>query len=481
MNTTSIPQLWGHPKGLFYLFCAELWERFSFYGMRALLVLYMTKQLLFTDEMSFGVYAAYGSLVYMTPLIGGMVADKILGYRKSIMLGGILMAIGHFMLAIEEPIFFYGALGIIIVGNGFFKPNISSFVGTLYDQGDARREAGFTIFYMGINIGGWIAPLLCAWLANAYGWHYGFGAAGIGMLVGLAIFLKGKTDLPGPRTINHRKFTIAVLLTLMSIPLIAFLLYSYTLLRFGSMIAGIVVYGYLIYEAIKLSRVERNRIFVAMVLMFGSMVFWAIFEQAGSSITLFTDRNVNRFIGGREIMSSQFQSINPLFVILLAGLFSRLWPLLSRLGLEPSTPFKFGLGICQVGLGFLVLRLGYPTAVAGKLSIFWLLAMYFLHTTGELSLSPIGLSAMTKLAPKHIVGTVIGAWFLATAYSYQVGAFLAEKTASSPHVSGASEAAVTTLRRYVDSFADQGYYAVGLGLVMIAISPLLKRAMHGVR
>jgi len=172
-QTNSVPQKWGHPTGLYYLFFAELWERFSFYGMRALLVLYMTKQLLFTDKISFGVYAAYGSLVYMTPLFGGMLADKLLGYRKAIVIGGVLMAVGHFMLTIEHPVFFYGALGIIIVGNGFFKPNISSFVGTLYPENDPRRESGFTIFYMGINLGGWLAPLFCAWLANGFGyWHF---------------------------------------------------------------------------------------------------------------------------------------------------------------------------------------------------------------------------------------------------------------------------------------------------------------------
>lgn len=278
MNTTKTTKdIFGHPQGLLYLFFAELWERFSFYGMRALLVLYMTKHLLFSDEMSFGIYAAYMSLVYVTPMLGGMLADKILGFRKAIMLGGILMAFGHFFLTFEHPIFFYCSLALIIVGNGFFKPNISSFVGKLYKKGDKRRDSGFTIFYMGVNIGGAVAPLLCAWLAESYGWHYGFVLAGIGMLLGLLVFKSGlKNDVfeehgnvPNYSIYNEKKFGVSkgtwvTISAFLVVPIFALIVYYHQFEHYLVWIVSLFLTAYLLFILKQVTKIERQKLLVAM-------------------------------------------------------------------------------------------------------------------------------------------------------------------------------------------------------------------------
>lgn len=323
--------MFGHPKGLFYLFFAELWERFSFYGMKALLIMYMTKQLLYTDEMSFGVFAAYGSLVYATPPIGGIIADKILGYRKAIIWGGILMAAGHLVMAIESEVFFYTALALIIVGNGFFKPNISSFVGALYKGDESKEDAGFTIFYLGINLGGMLAPLLCAWLGEEYGWHYGFGLAGVGMIVGLLVFQSGiKSQVFGEKglqplsgneqtiTKSSKKEKWVVGFSLLAVPFFALLVCFYQYEHY-LMTALLIALGlFIIKIGSEVSKAERQRLAVAVYFTLLATLFWAIFEQAGSSITLFTDRNVNLTF----LNASQTNSINSFYIIALAIPFS---------------------------------------------------------------------------------------------------------------------------------------------------------------
>lgn len=445
----------GHPISLFVLFFTEFWERFSYYGMRALLVLYMVDAaagLAYADEDAYAIYGAYGAMVYATPVIGGLLADRLLGYRQAIVLGGALMALGHFAMAVEHELFFYAALGLLILGNGFFKPNISSLVGKLYEEGDPRRDSAFTIFYMGINAGAALSPLACGGIAALMaerneageivkmGWHWGFGIAGIGMVLGLLTFLAFQRHL-GDRGLAPAlelpatapsQLTLQVatwIAPMLVLPLCMVLVTQDTLLGWGLIVVGLLTFGYLLFSAVTSEKVERERMFVVLVLMFFSMLFWAFFEQAGSSINLFTERNVSRGVLGWEIPAAWFQSVNPIYIILFAPVFAAVWTWLGRRQRDPSAPFKFALGIFQLGLGFLVLWYGASQAGSDGLTwVGWLLLGYLLHTTGELCLSPVGLSMVTKLAPARMVGLVMGAWFLATSFSHYLGAMIAKLT-----------------------------------------------------
>ena len=513
-QTNSVPQKWGHPTGLYYLFFAELWERFSFYGMRALLVLYMTKQLLFTDKISFGVYAAYGSLVYMTPLFGGMLADKLLGYRKAIVIGGVLMAVGHFMLTIEHPVFFYGALGIIIVGNGFFKPNISSFVGTLYPENDPRRESGFTIFYMGINLGGWLAPLFCAWLANAYGWHYGFGLAGLGMLLGLWFFGRGTaSDVFGengyasqPEVLQLKKFGLSQetwiwILAFLSAPLFALIIrfneYEHYLVWAMTILVAIIMAQ--IFMSV--SGLEKKRLVVVIWFTVLMTLFWAIFEQAGSSLTLFADRNVDLTF----LNAAQTNSVNSGFIVLLAIPFSMMWTYLGKAGKNPSSPFKAGLGLILLGLGFVTF--GFSASQADEFAqtpMFYLILGYFIYTVGEMFISPIGLSKMTELAPAKYAAFIMGVFFLSSFYGHFFAGKIAKFTdvssdATSPlsggfignmveMITGMTESGAASmgaefeqLFSYVSVYAGLGLVCIFVGLFAVIVSPVISKMMGGIR
>ncbi len=437
-KNTNEGDVFGHPKGLLYLFFAELWERFSFYGMRALLVLYMTKHLLYSDEMAFGVYAAYMSLVYVTPMIGGMIADKILGFRKAIMLGGILMAFGHFFLTFEHPVFFYGSLSLIIIGNGFFKPNISSFVGKLYNEGDTRRDSGFTIFYMGINIGGAVAPLLCAWLAELYGWHYGFVLAGIGMLLGLLVFKGGLNKnvfhnhglVPDQNEYTKRvygitKGTLVVFGAVVFIPVFASIVYFHELEHYIVWVVTLFLVGYIIYILKSVTSSERKKLMVAVYFTILYTLFAAIFEQAGSSLTLFADRNVN-LVG---MNAAQTNSINSGFIILLAIPFSMLWTMLNRINKSPSSVVKFGMGLIFLGIGFAIFGMsGHYVDEFAKTPMFFLIAGYLVLTIGELFLSPIGLSKITELSPMKFLAFIMGVWFSANFYGHYFAGKIAKLT-----------------------------------------------------
>ncbi|MAB57864.1 MAG: MFS transporter [Aequorivita sp.] len=507
------PQLFGHPKGLLYLFFAELWERFSFYGMRALLVLYMTKHLLYDDDMAFGVYAAYMSLVYVTPMIGGILADKILGYRKAIILGGILMVFGHFFLSIEMPVFFYGSLGLIIVGNGFFKPNISSFVGELYAQGDARRDSGFTIFYLGINLGAAIAPLLCAWFAIAYGWHYGFVLAGIGMVTGLLVFKSGlknnvfgnKGHVPNQQLYERKKFGLnrgkwIVLASIASVGVFA------TLVRFNEfegylvwIVSAFLVF-YIGYILTKVTSKERKRLLVAVYFTILYTLFAAIFEQAGSSLTLFADRNVNLV----WMDAAGTNSINAGFIILFAIPFSMLWTFLSQRKINPNSPVKFGLGLLFLGLGFIVFALSaHSVDDFARTSMGYLVIGYMVLTVGELFLSPIGLSKMTELSPIKYVAFIMGVWFSANFYGHFFAGKIAKLTTVSngnsnvfsegffgnitkyitglsPQIASGQSDAFQQLFSYVSVYASFGVISVFVGIFAILISPIVKKMMGGI-
>jgi proton-dependent oligopeptide transporter, POT family len=481
----------GHPPGLKYLFFAEAWERFSFYGMRALLVLYMTKAFKFDDERAYAIYGSYTALVYATPVFGGLIADKILGFRRAVVLGGVLMALGHFTMAFEP--LFYLALGLLICGNGFFKPNISTMVGRLYEPNDPRRDAGFIIFYMGINLGAFVAPLACGLLGELYGWHLGFGLAGVGMLVGLSVFLLGRKAVGAaaefdPAASGSRpawKHRLLVYAGTIPAVLAAWKLVQRTT-WVGTILSvlGIVVLVGLIAYLLRLTdKVARDRMAVAIVLIVVSMVFWSFFEQAGSSMNLFTDRNVDRHFLGLEIPASMFQAVNPGYILVFGMLFIYLWVELPKRGIEPSIALKFALGIIQLALGFGALWIGaIVSRDDGLVGAGWLLLGYLLHTTGELCVSPIGLSMITKLSPPGIVGLMMGTWFLSSAFAQYVASLIAALTGVKP-VAGAETLPppTETVMVYGSVFGGIAIIALVVGLFMTVISPVLSRRTHGVR
>ena len=699
IDPATLPTLFGHPTGLYTLFFAEMWERFSYYGMRALLLLYMIKGFLgFGDKDANAVYGAYTALIYMTPFFGGMIADRMIGKRTAVVIGGLLMAAGHLLMMIQTELWFFCALGLLIAGNGFFKPNISSMVGELYTEQSTKRDSGFTIFYIGVNLGGAISPLLCGYIGETYGWERGFGLATIGMLVGLAVFVApnlltqvlialtatasvvamirfnagdtfslvstyfvvfaliisgiiaitaltrgglpkeiGRTPYPELWQKNLIKVLIGICI---AVPVFVLLVSGFSIVPFVDgqqtlipetwiepmknsssklviglatfveeasrpaglvlSLSGLVATIYLIREALRVSKIARERMFVVFILTFFSIWFWAFFEQSGSSVNNFTDRNIDRVseaklvvqsdvgqtvqlrltnddepkemeyfsqeflghengsdkmnalierairqvevakeidkrmeekklqviisdlqkepkmtmtamtylrefakqdtttledkqlewkytvenvgkigLGGAEIPASVFQAVNSMFIILLGLVMTLLWGFLGARGMEPSTPVKFALSLMQVGLAFSMLYLGAQTADAdGMVASYWLLLLYLFLTTGELCLSPIGLSMVTKLSPARLVSTVMGSWFLATAFAQ----FLAGIIAQFASVNSGEETIVpipsATVHIYGDVYKLLAILACCAGLICLALSPLLKKWMH---
>ena len=488
-------QMFGHPKGLFYLFFAELWERFSFYGMRALLTLYMVNEIFKAiaerDAATAVVYASYGSLVYASTVIGGQISDKILGMRSSIFLGGILMAVGHFVLAVESDLAFFLALALIVVGNGFFKPNISTFVGALYKEGDVRKDSGFTIFYMGINIGGFVAPLLCGWLAAEYGWHYGFGLAGIGMMAGLIFFWSGikknvfgDKGLPPSKEVYDKKVLgipqkiLIPIIAVLFVPAIAYLLASWQANYVSGIFKfiGFAVLAYLAYIMYNLDVVARKKLIVAVLITFFMTLFWGFHELSGSVITLFASRNVAL----EGIMTaSQTNALNSMFIILLAIPISLLWGYLSKNKLNPRTPYKFGLGLVLAGISFYILSISGASADEnGMVPFAYLLVMYFIISIGELFMSPVGLSKITDLSPKNIVAFMMGVWFLSSAFAFQIVGFISTQLAvesTDTNVGG-----LETLSIYTDGFHLISLYSISAGAIVLLLSPLMKKLMGNV-
>lgn len=666
----------GHPNGLFLLFFVEMWERFSYYGMRALLVFYMTKGFLqLNDSSAYAIYGAYTALVYATPFIGGMLADKLLGARRAVVLGGMLMAAGHLLMTIEEKYAFSVALALLICGNGFFKPNISTMVGSMYPPGSTSRDGGFTIFYMGINLGAAMSPLICGYVGETFGWHYGFGLATVGMLAGLATFvaniliarvLIGLTAvvtassmvwfhlsdpmqlvinvpvaaallvaafvaiaaLAGgglPEDVGRAKVSTKALVavyvgTLLAVPLIALLVLRSQLVTQLLSIFSCLALAILLFDTFRADKVERERMFVVLILTFFSILFFAFFEQAGSSLSNFTDRNVNRIVGGteltkadvgrkldklpvtsallgrkvgertwklkmvdlaqaaarttvmespenasreeiqravnlaalkavdefvkseseigktpevkattpapeepsqkggsadwsaqvqraflakeltpflesvevtddmlgmtiegREVKASMFQAANPIYIMIFGAPLALVWSFLATRRWEPNTAVKFSLGLLQLGLGFGALWLGtqYSTKY-GIVAMEWLLLGYLLHTVGELCLSPVGLSMVTKLSPARMVSTVMGGWFLAAAVANNMGGMIASLTGVG------EEGEVTVFPLPIESvhvyggvfgfMAIAGCISAG---VLLILSPILVKWMHG--
>lgn len=419
-----------HPKGLFFLFFTEMWERFSYYGMRAIFILFMTKILLLKDNEASEIYGSYTGLVYLTPLLGGYLCDKYLGNRRSIIVGGILMALGQFLMFMSANIgqggvsVMWMALTAIIIGNGFFKPNISTMVGQLYPKGDRRIDSAFTIFYMGINLGAFFSPLVC----GSMDFKYGFLMACIGMVVSLISFVlfqkkylvseEGKEiGLP-----VKKLDLVSSLMIVGSIGIIFFMLNFKQMFKTDTDIIGYFIYGAMILMPLiiltdkSLTTIERNRIIVIFILAFFVIFFWGAFEQAGASLTLFADRQTDRHIFGWEMPASYFQSVNPLAVILLAPVLSMVWGFLYTRKLEPSSPKKMALGLALVALGYGVIAIAVKgLGMSDKVSMWWLIGLYIIHSIGELCLSPIGLSMVSKLAPLRLSSLLMGTWFLANA------------------------------------------------------------------
>jgi POT family proton-dependent oligopeptide transporter len=585
VNPAERKTWFGHPRQLARLFSTEAWERFGYYGMRALLTLYLTTHFLFSDREATGLYGGYTALVYLTPLIGGYLADQYLGSKRSVKFGAILMALGYFTLCFggetakpyamidgqryevqvqnyqdrptsgaetryvvagNERLQIKGnqdgsvsllaadgsvardlpkgslesggdrnpfyvmvmliALSLVSIGNGFFKPNISTMVGSLYDQGDRRRDAGFTIFYMGINLGSIGSQLLCPWLADLYGWWAGFGLAAAGMLFSWSLIQFDGGRLAGygepPVREGPDRALIIYICAVLAVPVFYFLFvnlmnapeaaagsgfigYIIALPLMGKLLFGAFLIGVpviLIWSWFKGSRVEFQMMVAAMVLVTFNVVFWTLFEQAGSSLTLFADRNTDLSVFGLFSMSApQTQNFNPISIVIFAPLMSILWGALAKRNLEPSIPVKFAIALMGVGAGFLFLVWG--TSFAGpdfKVAIWWLAGLYLIHSLAELCISPVGLSMITKLSIARVVGLMMGVWFLSISCA-QYFAGLVAQVASVQTVGGEVTNLQVSLHTYVGVFSTIGWVALGIGVFLLVISPLIKKLMHGVQ
>jgi POT family proton-dependent oligopeptide transporter len=476
----------GQPRGLSTLFFTEMWERFSYYGMRALLLLFMTAPIAsgglgFSAAQGGAIYGLYTSMVYMMTLPGGWIADRFIGQRRAVLYGGILIASGHFSMAVPSLATFYLGLFLIVVGTGLLKGNVSVMVGYLYSKEDKRRDAGFSLFYMGINLGAFFAPLVCGYLGQNVKLHIGFASAGVGMLLGLIQYVAGGRYLgeaglhPAPAESPAAAATLrrrAVLLgSILAIALVLFAVGTFAgiLSVTATQVADAAGYFLLfltlgffgwLFSSRDWTREERHRLYAIGALFLASGIFWSVFEQAGSTLNLFADRNTNNVFLGFSFPSSWFQSENSLFLWMLAPVFAWLWLRLGAQGKEPSSPAKFAMALIFVGAGFAVLII--PARQGGQVSPMWLTLTYLLHTIGELMLSPVGLSAMTKLAPVRIAGLVMGIWFLGTSVGNYIGG----------RVSGLYESfALPSL------FAAVAAFACLAGLVMFALTPWIKRMM----
>jgi len=478
-----------HPRQLYLLFFTEMWERFSFYGMKALLLAYMVTQLSYEEPKGYAILGAYAALVYTMPMFGGMLADKLLGYQRAIIFGGLLMAAGHLVLAIPQDWSFFAGMALIICGNGFFKPNISSIVGQLYDDNDPRKDSAFSIFYMGINIGAALGGALCGWIAH-YSWHYGFGLAGIFMIIGLIVFMAGKKSLGGkglaPDPVRLKKPLVAgisaewctYLLSLLAVPLVIFLLRAYAIMDYIMLPLGILSLCYLLFVSFRLEREGRNRLLAATVMILFSVVFWAFYEQNSGALNLFAMRNVDMRLFGHELPALSVNNfLPPAWVILLSPVFAWLWVWLSRRRLEPGTPLKFALSFLLVGAGFLVFFAGTRmSAGSGLIPLSLFAAGYFFIICGELCISPIGLSMITKLSPGRMVGMMMGIWFLASA----LGEFLASKIGALMSVPENVSDPVASLPYYATILQQIGYASAGVGVLLLLIVPVLRKWMGGI-
>jgi len=491
------PQIFGHPRGLVNLFFTEMWERLSYYGMRALLVLFMTDQMInggmaLDDGSAYAIYGIYTAGVYLAALPGGWIADRLLGAQRAVFFGGITIMCGHFVLAIPSVHAFFLGLLLVILGTGLLKPNVSAIVGELYSQSDARRDGGFTIFYMGINVGAFLGPLVCGTLGQNpnFGWHYGFAAAGVGMLFGVIQFWLTRQHLgsaglhpvssgnPEQDAAGRRKGWIGVGIALAILTLVVGLGMTGRLVFDPLVVSrqttyvivgmGVLYFGYVLLFG-RLNLVERKRVIVLILLFIGAAMFWSGFEQAGSSLNIFADRYTQLEYAGFTIYSTWFQSLNSMFIILFAPVFSWMWIALAQRNLNPSTPAKFGLGLLLLALGFLTMVGASAIVARGELAApSWLLITYLFHTLGELALSPVGLSATTKLAPRRFVGQMMGLWFLATSLGNLIAGQLA------------GEFDPNNLQSFPAEYMSIVLTTGGTGIVLLIFTKPLKKLMSGI-
>jgi len=491
------PQILGHPRGLVNLFFTEMWERLSYYGMRALLVLFMTDQIVnggmsLNDANAYAIYGIYTAGVYLAALPGGWIADRLLGAQRSVFFGGIIIMSGHFVLAVPSVYAFFLGLLLVILGTGLLKPNVSSIVGELYASGDARRDGGFTIFYMGINLGAFLGPLICGTLGQSpnFGWHYGFAAAGVGMLFGVVQFWLTRQNLGGAGlhpvssgdplrdAAARRKGWAAVVIALAIIAAVVSLGMRGAIIFDPVVISrqttyvivgmGVLYFAYVLTLG-KLDAIERKRVIVLIVLFIGAAMFWSGFEQAGSSLNIFADRYTQLELGSITLYSTWFQSLNSMFIILLAPLFSWMWIALAKRNLNPATPAKFGFGLLFLALGFLTMVGASMIVASGELAApTWLLFTYLFHTIGELALSPVGLSATTKLAPRRFLGQMMGLWFLATSLGNLIAGQLA------------GEFDPNNLQAFPAEYLSIVLTTGGTGLILLVFTKPLKRLMGGI-
>jgi POT family proton-dependent oligopeptide transporter len=516
LESNNATGLLGHPKGLMTLFFSEMWERSCYYGMRVLLTLYLVKSLMKGDAEASLIYGAYTGLVYAAPILGGNMADKFLGYRYAVLFGAILMVIGEFIIiGGTEPMLLMG-MGALIIGNGYFKANISTIVGKLYADGDPKRDSGFTIFYIGINIGALIATTLIAWVGETHGFKWGFALAGFGMLLGFFIFLSGKKQfhlLPGvqiPEAGKKKVFVGLNMVQLISIGSLFLIPACYVLIQHNSIMMWLLLglLAIVSYTLLMAGKKEDKRMMLAnetdilaektgdksksiwfdrmiafFILFLVNVVFWACFEQAGTSLTLFADRNVDRMIFDWEMPASMTQFFNPFFIIVFGSIFSAMWVKLSKMGKNPSIPVKFGLAFFQIALGFLVVKFMLPFANEEfQVPLITLILLYLLHTTGELFISPIGLSMVTKLAPKKVAGMAMGAWFLSWAMANYLGGIIASMSGGG-HGEGGEVIKLTTqqgLIQYTEIFSILAYVLLGIGFLVILLNKPIQKLMHGV-
>ncbi len=478
--------LYQQPKGLYLLCGTELWERFGFYTVQAILILFLTKALGYSDHKANLVYAVYSSLLYITPILGGWVADRFQGFQRAILVGGLLSVLGYLITAVpNEKIFFIG-LSILICANGLFKPNVSAIVGDLYQTGDARRDGGFTLFYMGINIGALVPPLIAGAAVGLYGWHIGFLLAAAGMIIGFFTFmigrrrltLAGKIPVTSPLTQSRSKKWQFEALFYSGFALLAVL--CYFAFNFPQLItylvecAALAVALVVVFYMFKEPPTERKKILASLVLTAISVGFWALYNQTFTSLTLFADRNMEHHFLKWSVDASTMQFFNPLFIILLSPLISAMWVSLSRRRLNPSIPSKFTLGVLFLGLGFLILPLGiYFFPNQGSVNAWWLVISYFLQTVGELLLSPVGLSMITQLVPKKLVGMMMGVWFFAQAASFALGGSLANLAAIPDNLSKIDSLAV-----YNHAFFLFGILSMGLVICSAILVPFLRKLIQ---
>lgn len=477
------------PRGLYLLFFTELWERFGFYMVQTILVLYMSQGLQYSDSSAYLLYGAFSSMLYLSPVFGGYIADQYIGFRQSIVLGGILFMVGYAVMAIPDQRALFLGLSIVILGNGFFKPNVSSIVGELYTLEDPRRDGGFTLFYMGINIGSLIPPIFAGALVAAYTWGAGFLLASLGMVVALITFLVGKSRLGKAGAVRNQRYLARsqgykvgfyMLLSLgiiVSVGILHLILYHPKETNLILIIASLGVISVVFYYIYKEKLENRRRMIASIILIVISVGFWAVYNQTYTSLMLFAERNMEKDLLGFTIDAEFTQFFNPFFIIVLSPILSRLWVRLDASGLNPSTPMKFSVATLFMAAGFLVLGLGvmlFHTA-GGKASPWWLILSYFLQTIGELLISPIGLAMVTKLTPKRLVGMMMGVWFLTQSAAYAIGGGLA--TISDVPKKMDSEA---SLEIYSHAFFIYGAIALVLAILSFVLVPFLKNLIGSI-